>query len=332
MTTTALTGGFAVCQTRLGAKVHDPKDPGSDLGPDVPPGRGHDPPARVAHPDALARRPGSHDVPAYGFERIIDPPPLEVNAIRLLSEFHGGSLTMADTWRRMLDPATAATRDDARGRGRGAGRHGVGRLGLGGEDATGPPSTLEMAEALAGFHFPDDVWARVSTTWCSRRAGDQVDRRSWWPRWCRSTSAGSGSFVVENRHLTTADAEERVERQAREFELLKPYLVERWRALDAEEAGAAEAGRPAGRPAARSSRPMTGEPLPSRILIPVANPVTAEELIRIGASLLEPRTGELTALGIVEVPEGMPLSEGATRARQARRLLQRSSTTRPRGR
>ncbi len=68
---------------------------------------------------------------------------------------------------------------------------------------------------------------------------------------------------------------------------------------------------------------MSGEPLPARILIPVANPLTAEELIRIGASLLEPRTGELTALGIVEVPEGMPLSEGATRARQARRLLQK---------
>ncbi len=68
---------------------------------------------------------------------------------------------------------------------------------------------------------------------------------------------------------------------------------------------------------------MSGQPLPARILIPVANPLTAEELIRIGASLLEPRTGELSALGIVEVPEGMPLSEGATRARQARRLLQR---------
>jgi nucleotide-binding universal stress UspA family protein len=35
------------------------------------------------------------------------------------------------------------------------------------------------------------------------------------------------------------------------------------------------------------------------------------------------RGGRLTALGIVEVPEGMPLSEGATKARQARRLLQR---------
>ena len=76
---------------------------------------------------------------------------------------------------------------------------------------------------------------------------------------------------------------------------------------------------------------MSGEPLPSRILIPVANPLTAEELIRIGASLLEPRTGELTALGIVEVPEGMPLSEGATRARQARRLLQRVLDYAPEG-
>jgi glucosyl-3-phosphoglycerate synthase len=68
---------------------------------------------------------------------------------------------------------------------------------------------------------------------------------------------------------------------------------------------------------------MTRAPMPSRILIPVANPGTAEELVRIGAALLESRSGALDALGIVEVPEGMPLSEGATRARHARRLLQR---------
>lgn len=76
---------------------------------------------------------------------------------------------------------------------------------------------------------------------------------------------------------------------------------------------------------------MTARPLPARILIPVANPMTAEELIRIGAALLDPKTGELTALGIVEVPEGMPLSEGATRARQARRLLQRVLDFAPEG-
>ncbi len=64
-------------------------------------------------------------------------------------------------------------------------------------------------------------------------------------------------------------------------------------------------------------------PLPMRLLLPVANPATAEELVRIAASLVDPKSGTLTALGIVEVPEEMPLSEGAARARQARRLLQR---------
>ncbi len=67
---------------------------------------------------------------------------------------------------------------------------------------------------------------------------------------------------------------------------------------------------------------MSRRGLPTRILIPLANPRTAADLVRIGAALLE-HGGLLIALGIVEVPEGMPLSEGATRARQARRLLQR---------
>ena len=64
MTTSAITGGFAVCQTRLGAKIHDPKDPGSDLGPMFRQVVGHDPapgqPVRrpVAADQRQPRRPG----------------------------------------------------------------------------------------------------------------------------------------------------------------------------------------------------------------------------------------------------------------------------------
>jgi glucosyl-3-phosphoglycerate synthase len=76
---------------------------------------------------------------------------------------------------------------------------------------------------------------------------------------------------------------------------------------------------------------MTSAPLPSRILIPVANPLTAEELVRLGAAMMDRKTGTLTVLGIVEVPEDTPLSEGATRARQARRLLQRVLDYAPEG-
>jgi nucleotide-binding universal stress UspA family protein len=62
---------------------------------------------------------------------------------------------------------------------------------------------------------------------------------------------------------------------------------------------------------------------PYRILLPLANPRTARDLVRIGAGIRTGRETEITALGIVEVPEAYSLSEGATAARTARRLLQR---------
>jgi hypothetical protein len=230
MTTSALTGGFAVCQARLGAKVHDPKDPGSDLGPMFRQVVGTIMRLAATHSDAWLTPRGSHDVPAYGFERIIDPPPLEVNAIRLLSEFHAGSLTVADTWRKTIDPANLETvmtlaaeagkLADAAGR----------KLGLGGEGDTARPSTLEMAEALGAFHFPDDLWARLIYDLVLSTRRGEVDTGQMVAALVPIYFGRVGSFVIETRHQTTTDAEERVERQAREFELLKPYLVERWQA------------------------------------------------------------------------------------------------------
>jgi glycosyltransferase involved in cell wall biosynthesis len=234
MTTSALAGGFAVCQTRLGAKIHDPKDPGSDLGPMFRQVVGTILRLAIRYPDHWLSIRGSHDVPAYGFERIIDPPPLEVNTIRLLTEFHQGSLTMADRWREMFAPANVETllvlaeeagrlADSARA-----------KLGLGGDTASTTASTVEMADSLAAFHFPDDVWARlVYDLVVAARRGDiaiEVMVAALVPVYFGRV----GSFVIENRAVTTDQAEERVERQAREFELLKPYLVERWHEIDAE--------------------------------------------------------------------------------------------------
>ena len=61
---------------------------------------------------------------------------------------------------------------------------------------------------------------------------------------------------------------------------------------------------------------------PYRILLPLANPRTARDLVRIGARI-GGRNTQITALGIVEVPEEVSLSQGAIQARTARRLLQR---------
>jgi hypothetical protein len=55
-----------------------------------------------------------------------------------------------------------------------------------------------------------------------------------------------GAFIIENRRRTTDEAEERVERQAREFELVKPYLVERWNATETAAPGEARSASDAG--------------------------------------------------------------------------------------
>jgi glycosyltransferase involved in cell wall biosynthesis len=230
MTTSALAGGFAVCQTRLGAKVHDPKDPGADLGPMFRQVVGTILRLAVQYADHWLPIHGSHDVPAYGFERLLDPPPLEVNTLRLLAEFQQGSLTMGEYWGAMLAPENydmvcvlaeqaGVLADAARV-----------KVGLGVDASSSTVTTLEMAEALADFVFPDDLWARVvyDLVIAAKRGEPPLEKlvAALVPIYFGRV----GSFIIENRHVTTQQAEERVERQAREFELLKPYLVERWKA------------------------------------------------------------------------------------------------------
>jgi len=227
MTTEAVTGGFAVCQTRLGAKIHDPKDPGADLGPMFR--QVVSTILRLAVKNAARWKEvrGSHEIPAYGFERVIDPPPLEVNVLRLLTEFHAASLTMEGAWREMLAGPTAdavldlaahagRTADDVRS-----------RLEL---DVPGSsvPTTLAMADAAAGFSFPDGTWARILYDLIVT-ARDQPARIDAFVAALVPIYFGRvASFVIENRDLTTERAEDQVERQARELERLKPYLLERW--------------------------------------------------------------------------------------------------------
>jgi hypothetical protein len=228
MTTNALAGGFAVCQTRLGAKIHDPKDPGSDLGPMFRQVVGTILRLAVLHSKQWLSIRGSHDVPAYGFERIIEPPPLEVNTLRLLSEFHAGSLTLSETWRRMLAPATVETVLELAVEGGRLGDAARTRLGVGGDVASTTASTLEMADAVSAFHFPDDLWARVVYDLVVAARDPQPSLETLVAALVPIYFGRVGSFIIENRHVTTDQAEERVERQAREFELLKPYLIERW--------------------------------------------------------------------------------------------------------
>jgi glucosylglycerate synthase len=228
MTTLALNGGFAVCQARLGAKVHDPKDPGADLGPMFRQVVTTILRLAVANAERWQQSKGSHDVPAYGFERVVDPPPLEINVLRLLTEFSSAAVTLGPTWSEMLAPPTVA---GVLGLAENAAKMADRVSASVAADAPGvAPSTVAMATAAAGFNFPDELWARVIYDLVVT-AREQPDRLEAFVTALVPVYFGRvASAVIENREFTTERAEDSVERQAREFERLKPYLVDRWNA------------------------------------------------------------------------------------------------------
>ena len=223
MTTTAVAGGFAVCQARLGAKVHDPKDPGADLGPMFSQVLGTILELTEHHVDHWLRVRGSHDVPAYGFERLQQPPPLEVDMLRLLEEFERGRLSQGEAWDRMLAPETAELVCElASDAGRVADR----------AARADAPRALEPGM----FVFPDEAWARVVYDVCVAARSRVLPTDRLVAALVPLYFGRVASLLLEVRDLSDEQAEAVVERQARAFELAKPYLVSRW-----EEAAAATA-------------------------------------------------------------------------------------------
>jgi hypothetical protein len=210
MTTSAITGGFAVCQARLGAKVHDPKDPGSDLGPMFRQVVATTLRLAVAHAADWLGVHGSHDVPAYGFERMADPLPLPVDGVRLLRNFADGAAIHGAMWRARLSRATA----DA-------------LILLAGQADTA--AAAADAKAVEGFRLADELWAAAVYDMLLAARADPAGIEALADALAPIYFARVASLVGEAHDMETDEAEAIVERQARAFERAKPHLVERWR-------------------------------------------------------------------------------------------------------
>jgi glycosyltransferase involved in cell wall biosynthesis len=210
MTHSAINEGFAVCQARLGAKIHDAKDPASDLGPMFRQVVGTLFRLADHYEDRWLRVRGSHAIPEYGFERVIAPETIDVNHAKLVDNLDQARLTQADTWREMLAPEQLER-----------------------------VMALEMPDAPADFHFPAELWVRClyDTLVAFHRPG--ADRERLLAALTPLYFGRTAGFISDTLQLTTDQAERVIDEQARQFEDLKPYLVARW--LEMREAAGDEA-------------------------------------------------------------------------------------------
>jgi glycosyltransferase involved in cell wall biosynthesis len=199
MTHSAINEGFAVCQARLGAKIHDAKDPAGDLGPMFRQVVGTLFKLALRYEDRWLRVRGSHPIPEYGFERVIAPEEISVNHGKLIDNFEQARLTQAEVWAQMLAPEQL-------------------------ERVMG----LELEGDPSGFHFSAELWIRCLYDSLVAFHRPDADRERLLAALTPLYFGRTAGFISDTLDMTTDQAERVIDDQARQFEELKPYLVTRW--------------------------------------------------------------------------------------------------------
>ena len=203
MTTTAICGGFRVCQSFLGAKIHDARDPGSDLSAMLTQVVGSVFRLMENYAPVWMAVDGSRDVPVFGFRFDVGLEPIRVNLERMIQHFYRGLADLGEIWNLALQPETARE------------LHGLGR------------STTEQ------FHLPEELWVRVIYDFAVAFNAPKVHPdhllRSLTPVYMGRVA----SFVAETRESCAADVEAKIETLCRLYEQRKPYLIEHWQGLRA---------------------------------------------------------------------------------------------------
>ena len=196
MTTTAIAEQFKVCQAFLGAKIHDAKDPGSDLAGMLV--------QVVASVFDLMRTyegrwqgiRATDQVPLFGFPHGVGLEPVHVDVDRMIRIFRQGARDLREVWEVALDPVTL---------------EGVVR-----------------AASTDPHDVPDALWVRIiydfAVSYREGRLASDPLLRSLFPLYLGRTA----SFVLRTLQSGTGEVEAIVSGLADEYARQKDYLRQRW--------------------------------------------------------------------------------------------------------
>lgn len=199
MTTTAIANGFKVTQSFLGAKIHDAKDPGTDLSNMLFQVVSATFELMETYADKWLPVHGSEPVPAFGFEYTVGLEPVHVNTARMLHTFREGIRNLNEIWREVLGAGDLSE---------------VERLGT---------------QDDSDFHFPIGLWTRVVYDYALafHRRVLPVEHliKSMMPLYVGKTA----SFILTAKDMGQQQAEAEIEKLCLEFENGKEYLTGNWK-------------------------------------------------------------------------------------------------------
>lgn len=198
MTTTAIAGGYRVCQSYLGAKIHDPKDPAADL-------------SRMLYQVASSLFglmeeyeavwkdvTKTEHVPVFGFQYEVGLEPVHVNVDRLLEKFILGVNELEPIWKEFLS----------------------GEVMMLVKGLSVTPKEL--------FIFHDELWARAiydfAAAYHQKATNREILLKSLTPLYLGKVA----SLVLNTADAGAGEMEQQIEEMCMAFEREKGYLLGKW--------------------------------------------------------------------------------------------------------
>ena len=198
MTTTAIANGFRVCQAFLGAKIHDPKDPGADLSSMLYQVVGATFDLMETYHDTWKSITGSEKVFTFGLPYDVGLEQVLVNVRSMIERFRLGARELADLWRTFL-----------------------------GEEIVSFLGGLTAAKEK-DFFLPDDVWAEIVYRFAIAAHVEIINKEHLLKSLTPLYMGRTASFVMETRESGFREVEEKIENLCRTFEAKKAFLSETW--------------------------------------------------------------------------------------------------------
>jgi glycosyltransferase involved in cell wall biosynthesis len=198
MTTNAITNNFKICQSNLGVKIHDAKDPAESLGPMF---------RQVVHTlfvlmeqhEAVWKAvKGSRTVPLFGLQEFKEPEPIKVDLDRLVTEYKTGFRQFKGLYQDIFFPDCFEELKRCAG------------------------------EAKTKFVMPVTTWVQVLYE-TAATFHHWTHNRTQLVNLVTPLYLGRvASFINQTKKMSSSQAEEVVEEQAQIFEDHKDYLLQVW--------------------------------------------------------------------------------------------------------
>ena len=198
MTTSAITQGFRICQSNLGVKIHDAKDPGAHLGPMFRQVLSALFSQMERYEAYWKRVEGSEPVKTFGFEGTLEPEPVNVNLEGLIDLFKAGHSQFSSFWKTIFSKDCLAEIE----------------------------KTAQMN--AADFHLRTEAWVEMLYELAATFHLWDVNRMKLLDVMTPLYYARVASFVRESWDMNSLEAEKLVEDQAAKFEANKGYLIKVW--------------------------------------------------------------------------------------------------------